>query len=772
RLDAARALLRKALALRHDDGAARAGLAQALLDGGDLDAAVRLLEEGIALDPGDVTQRARLGDLLASNGRPDAAEAAFAAALAIAPEDTDVLERRGQARLRGGRTADALADFQAALELRPQNAQLKELVRAIEPVRERFERPYLLDAAALAKAAPAPRPDEDAVVLGELRVTKVHPSGLSSSFTQLVVKVLTQRGVDAWRSWAVGYAPERQDVKVERARVLKPDGGSVETHQESDRSASEPWYRLYYDTRSRQLGFPALAPGDLLEIQVRLDDVAAENLLSDGFGEVVFLGGSERRLRSEYVLLVPEGRRIFTSDPSLSRAEPGERTLPGGVVERRWVARDVPRIEAEPGMPGWSEVAPFVHVSTYETWDDVARFYWRLVKEQVAPTAEVRETALRIAADVRADRRARGEPEAGDALALVQAVHRFVVTQTRYVGLEIGIHGYKPYRVEEVLERRFGDCKDKASLTRALLEALGIDARLVLLRMRKLGRMPERPASLAIFNHAILWVPRFDLWLDGTAAYSGSRDLPGEDRGATVLVVEPGAGGRFGTVPEARPEDNASTASYQVALAADGSATVRGESRVGGALAPAWRRAYAAEGERRVQLERAMSTTFPGLRVDEVAVSDLARLEDDVSLRFALAAPRLADRDGDGLRFLAFGGSHRFAERLAPLSSRRFDLVTGDPWETRLAFRWALPAGWRAEALPAPVLLDAPFGLCQVEYREEGGALVAEARLALRRARVTAGDYPAFRAFLAGVDRALGNPIRAVPPRHAPTAAR
>jgi hypothetical protein len=504
---------------------------------------------------------------------------------------------------------------------------------------------------------------------------------------------------------------------------------------------------------------------------VRVDDVAGENLLADQFGEVVALGGGERRLQSTYVLLVPEGRPIHASDPALARAEASERALPGGLIERRWVARDVPRLVPEPGMPGWSEVAPILHVSTSRSWEEVGRFYWRLVREQLTPTPEVREAALRIAAEVRAARRAEGAPEAGDPLALVQAVHRFVVTNTRYVGLEIGIHGYKPYRVDQILERRFGDCKDKASLTHALLEALGIDSRLVLLRMRRLGRMPAEPASLAIFNHAILWVPAYDLWLDGTAAYSGTRNLPSEDRGATVLVVNPDAPARFATIPEARPEDNASDTSYQVALAGDGSATVRGETRVGGVMAPSWRRAYAAEGERRAQLEGAMSATFPGLRVEEVAVSDVDRLEDDVTLRFSLATPRLADRDGAGLRFLAFGAHHRFAERLAPLSSRRFDLVVGDPWQTRLAFRWALPAGWRAGALPAPVTLEGPFGRLTATFREEGGALLTEARLALSRGRVSAADYPAFRAFLGQVDRVLASPLRAAPPAAAGTTA-
>ncbi|GEJ59502.1 DUF3857 and transglutaminase domain-containing protein [Anaeromyxobacter diazotrophicus] len=763
RLDEAAPLLRKALALRFDDAAARASLTQVLLQRADLDGAVRLLEEALRLDPADLEARLRLADLLAGNGRSDEAEATYAAALRIAPEEPEILERRGQARLRAGHAQEALADFQGALELKPQNPQLKELVRAIEPKREPFEQPYLRDARLLAAGAPAAAADEDALVLSDLQVRKVFASGLSSAVHQLVVKVLTPRGVEAWRSWATGYTPDRQEVKVARARVLKPDGAEVDTYQESDRSASEPWYRLYYDTRTRQLGFPALAPGDVLEIAVRTDDVASENLLSDYFGEVVFFGDDTRRAQTEYVLLAPEGRKIFASDPALPGLQKSERALEGGVVERRWAAKDVPRLRPEPGMPGWSEVAPYLHVSTYASWDDVARFYWGLVREQLVPTAEVRETALRLAAETRAARRKQGLPPAGDELAVIQAVHRFVVTNTRYVALEFGIHGFKPYRVEQILDRRFGDCKDKASLTHALLESLGIDSRLVLLRMRRLGRMPERPASLAVFNHAILYVPRHDLWLDGTASYSGSRDLPGEDRGATVLVVNPGAPARFTTLPEGQPGDNRSESRYDVALAADGSAAVTGEARVAGVQAPGYRRAYAAEGDRRAHLEQAMSRTFPGLAVKEVSVSDLGRLEDDVQLRFALSLPRLADRQGDGLRLPPFGAGQRFTESLAPLSARRQDLVLGAPWEARLAYRYALPAGWRAVELPPPAALDGDFAAFEVSYREEGGALLAETRVRLKASRVPAASYGAFRDFLSQVDRALARPVRLAP---------
>ncbi len=96
-----------------------------------------------------------------------------------------------------------------------------------------------------------------------------------------------------------------------------------------------------------------------------------------------------------------------------------------------------------------------------------------------------------------------------------------MVSNTRYVALEFGIHGYKPYRVDRVLARRFGDCKDKASLIHTMLKVAGVDSRMVLLRMRTLGSLVEEPASLAAFNHAIVYIPKYEMFLDGTAEFHG-----------------------------------------------------------------------------------------------------------------------------------------------------------------------------------------------------------------------------------------------------------
>jgi len=297
----------------------------------------------------------------------------------------------------------------------------------------------------------------------------------------------------------------------------------------------------------------------------------------------------------------------------------------------------------------------------------------------------------------------------------------------------------------------------------ALLEALGIDSRLVLLRMRRLGSIPAEPASLAVFNHAILYVPDLDLFLDGTASWTGSRELPGEDRGAMALVVSPGAPARFLAVPEAAPEENLTASRFEVSLAADGRATVRGTSRIAGAQAPEYRRAYVSAHDRRAQLETAFSRTFPGLRVEAVTLSDLLRLEEDVRMDFTLDVPRYAQPDAGGLRFTPFGGAAGYLETYASLSTRRHPLALGPPMVNRFEYRFALPPGFAVAELPEDAAGEVPEAAFAVHHRMEGDTLVVSGQVTLRTSRVTPDRYPAFRALMAAIDRAFARRVRIAP---------
>ncbi|XXF79281.1 DUF3857 domain-containing protein [Myxococcaceae bacterium GXIMD 01537] len=740
--------LRVVLALRHDDTTSRRLLASALADTAKVDESAREYAQLLVINPFDNAARVRLAELKAANGQLDEAVALFTEARALSPDEPEVYEREGRALLAAGRRTDALAAFERSLALRPQNPGLKEALRTLKGESGGAGLQYLVDVKPLLAEADA-FPNEDAVLLVDNTYARVQKSGLSSHLNQLAVKVLNARGVDAFRTIPIQYSPDRQEVRVLRARITKADGSVVDSYGESDRNINEPWTGMYYDARAKVLSFPALAAGDVLELVYRLDDTAQDNLLSDYWGEVEGVQGGYPKVRFQYLVDMPAGRPLYWNSRSSPGVKHATEPLEGNRVLYRWSANNVSKLVPEPGMPGWAEVAAVLHVSTYKTWEQVGRYYWGLVRDQLTPNDELRQTVEQVLKGV--DRK--------DELAVVRAIYNFVVTNTRYVALEFGIHGYKPYRVDRVLARRFGDCKDKASLIHSMLKVAGVDSRLVLLRMRNLGAIGEEPASLAAFNHAIVYVPRFELYLDGTAEFHGARELPSADRLANVLIVEPDGRSTFLTTPEAKAEDNATKLSMDVALRPDGGADVKGATQVSGQTAPEYRRAYRAAATRKSTFERAWAQSFPGLTVHEVGLSDTSLLDRDVELDFRMSIPRYSEVLPGALRFMPFGTGRTYQQAYAALAERRFDLVMQGPWLNTFALRYTLPAGFSVAEMPEPLEEQTPFGRLRLTYRKEGNTLVAEGELALTTARVKAEDYPAFREFLGRVDRAFGRKV-------------
>ncbi len=740
--------VRAVLGLRFDDLSSRRALAQMLADGGRIDDAVNEYRKLLTLDPFDQSAMLRLAELLSANGRLDEARAQFDVAKQAAPEEPEVFEREGRALLHANDRDAALASFQRALVLRPQNPALKEMLRSLRgedgttTTPEAFALPALL-------AEKFSTDGQDAVALAEVTHVRVQSSGLSSRFQQLVVKVLNQRGVESFRALPITWSPDRQEVRVIKARITKPDGSIVDSFGDEERSMNESWSGMYYDARARVLSFPTLAPGDVLEVQWRTDDTSVENLLSDYWGDVDTLQGLVARRHYRYVVDMPATRPLAWNKQTLPKWVAVQSNTTDGRTVYRFEANDVARIIPEPNMPGWAESSPVLHLSTYQNWEQVGRYYWGLVRDQLTPNDELKkavDTALKGI-------------DRNDTQKVVAALYGFVVTNTRYVALEFGIHGYKPYRVTQVLARRFGDCKDKASLISAMLKVAGVDSRLVLLRMRHLGTLSPEVASLAAFNHAIVYVPKLDLFLDGTAEFHGSRELPTSDRVANVLIVEPDGVSRFLTTPEAMPDDNLTIMKLAVTLKPDGSATSTGEVVARGQSAPEFRRTYETPATRTAQFEQQWSQSYPGLRASDVSVSDVKNLEQPVTLKFAATMPRFAEVGPGLLRFYPFGAGRAFTQALAPLTERTSDVVFPGVWSNELEMNYTLPANWQMQDAPREVVETSPFGEVRITTEKTAAGFSVKGRVTLAKARISPKDYPAFRAWLMKVDQAFGHKL-------------
>jgi transglutaminase-like putative cysteine protease/Flp pilus assembly protein TadD len=687
------------------------------------------------------------------------AVATLEALAARLPDDPTTAIALGKLLRRLGRTDEALVRLRVALALRPQDPELKRYVDWLaagergEPAdADELARRFAADARTLVPArAPAPAAAGDtAVVLLDRRVVRVHKNGLSRTFAQRVVEVLTERGAEENKEFDVHYTPGSEEVDVRQARIYRRDArGGLEVLEATDRSdedLSEPWYGLYYDNRAEVVRFEGLRPGDVVEIQYVVDDVGSENQMADYFGDLQYVAESIPKRRWDYTLIAPVSRQIHANQPRVARLV--EKTeVEGNDRVYSFAATDVAKIDAEPAMPGTAETAPYLHVSTYATWSEVAAWYWHLVEDQLAADDDVRRTARGLVTPGMSDE------------ARVRAVYDFVVENTRYVGLEFGIHGYKPYKVTQVLARRFGDCKDKASLLVALLREVGVEAQLVLVRTRRGGRLDAQPASLAVFDHAIVYVPKLDRYLDGTAEFAGATELPTEDQGVMVLRVGPD-GGKLTETPVFPSTASRVERRWQVAVDAGGDARVDETLSIRGAAAAGWREHYQTPGARAERYGRVWDGRFPGARLGSVEMPGIGDRDAPVTVRSAVSVPRFGQPlGGRTLELPVSGRDPDFVRTYARLSARRMDLMLAYPWQHDEELTYHLPTGWRVLGgglgRDAAREVESAFGRFHLDVSADGDVVRVRSFLDVARARIAPDEYARFRAFLGEIDAVL-----------------
>jgi tetratricopeptide (TPR) repeat protein len=731
-------LSERILALAADDATERRTFVEDALVRGDRDAVMRHLEALRAVNPGHVNTHHYAAGVYEGLAMRDEALDELRAAVELVPELSDAHIQLGRALLRFGQSEPAAQALRTALALSPQDVDTRRLLEHIRPAR-RPDEAFATSSDEILRRR-RERSDYPSTILHDLRSVSVFQNGLGSTFRQIVVQIHNAEGARRWQTYGISFEPGTQWVDVRMARVVRRDGRVLESYRTGERSLSDERYRIYYNRSSLDVRFPDLEPGDTVELRYRVDDVAARNRFDDYFGDLQFLGSDEPIARLEYILITPASRQLYFNSPSIRGLRHEEEAASNGRRIHRYTLDDVPAYRGEPYSPGLTETLPYIHVSTYRTWEEVGRWWWGLVRDQLEPDDSLRRTVDELVRD------------APDERTKVQRIYGWVLRNTRYIGLEFGIHGYKPYRVTEVVRRGFGDCKDKASLLYAMLTLAGIEARMVLVRTRGNGRIGESPASLTVFDHAIAYVPSLDLYLDGTAEHNGSTELPAGDQGVTVLVVGP-TSVELRTTPVLPSSASSFERTLVAEIAADGGASLSEEQTVRGPNAASFRAEYESASMRSERLQRNLARTYPGLELAEQSAEGIDDFERPVTVRWRGRVPVFARREGQRL-VLEPTTLDDLTPRFASRPTRRHPLDLGQRGGYIESRTVRVPSGMRA-VVPAGGRAESPFGVVEIRYESSANAVTARTLFEFREDRVSADRYGEFREWLARSDRLI-----------------
>jgi tetratricopeptide (TPR) repeat protein len=700
-------------------------------------------ERLLATHPDSLWAHAIVAGAYRKLNQPERAVAAYRTALSLAPEDVDTL--RALSDLLGdiGHADEQVRLLRQVLELQPQSKDIQEYLSNIEPEKPKQDEAYAWGPEKFLKGQAAPANGESKRTLLDLNVTTVFENGLSSKFRQIVFQPLVDSAAALSRNYVFGYEADSQTVQLRGARVYRTNGRVDEAIETGVGAADDPSIAMYTSARTFSVQFPRLEPGDVVELRYRIDDVAQRNVFNDYFGDIQYLQDTDAVGHAEYVLITPKSRHLYIDQQRIPGLKSSTATKNNQQIYRFW-ADDLPPIAPEPSMPPWQEVLGFVHVSTYKDYGELGKWYWGLAQDQFDSDEETRRLAREIVKD---------KTELRDK---VEAVYDWVIRNTRYVALEFGIYGFKPRRCVQTVARGWGDCKDKATVIVSLLKELGIESTIVVLRTQMRGMFSSSVASLAPFDHAIAYVPALDLFLDGTAEFTGITELPGMDQQAVGLLINQGNTKQV-RLPLLDPRQSVRSRVATVDLDGEGAARVSLDFSVKGVRAPEWRRRYHAEATRRERIASDLSREFPGFDLDAGASGLSADLEDNrkpVQIQVKGKSSAFGRVEGDRLS-LGVTTSLRLTSEYASLSERTLPVAVQVMGATSDTFNVKLPAGYHVLSRPGDTLVSTRFGDYSISVSEKDGVVSVKSELVLKVTRVEPKEYAEWRAFCQGFDAAM-----------------
>ncbi len=202
-----------------------------------------------------------------------------------------------------------------------------------------------------------------------------------------------------------------------------------------------------------------------------------------------------------------------------------------------YTIRQLPARRNEAQSPGPSYIYPHLmvlskyadgkdgRITYFNKLDDQYAWYKSLVAQIGNDATVIKGRALEITRGINGD------------MEKVKAIYNWVQDNIRYLAFEDGIAGFKPESAQDVLKKKYGDCKGMANLTKELLVTSGFDARLCWIGTNHIAYDYSTPC-LAVDNHMICAVKLKDqfYFLDATETYIGFNQYAERIQGRQVLI--------------------------------------------------------------------------------------------------------------------------------------------------------------------------------------------------------------------------------------------
>ncbi|GLR17661.1 DUF3857 domain-containing protein [Portibacter lacus] len=372
-----------------------------------------------------------------------------------------------------------------------------------------------------------------------------------------------------------GYAVGFNDlIKVKNLNVsiFDADGKRLEKYKKKDfHDLPTPSNELYSDSRSLSLSFEKFNPPYIIEIEseVEYDGMQVyDHYYPNQYNQAV--------VKSSYIISYPSDLKIRYRGYN-GMMDPKEKTLDNKKA-LVWEVENLPALKYEPLGPSGYRVFPLVKIyptqfyfdgyeGSQETWETYNDFYYQLNvdRDQLSPEMAAKVKQLTEDKD--------------DEFSKIDALYTYLKENMRYISVQLGIGGWQTFDAAYVEHNKFGDCKALSNFMGAMLSEIGVENNKVIIKRGEevYNPLSEEFVDAGLFNHAILYVPSQDMFVECT-----SNNYPlgylGNDNANKKVMISTASGPIFKHTPKMGKDENTKHISTSIELLESGGAHIKSVS--------------------------------------------------------------------------------------------------------------------------------------------------------------------------------------------------
>jgi transglutaminase-like putative cysteine protease len=725
--------LRAALALEPGNLLANQRLINLLTRQLDFSGALVLNARVRRLDPYSIGWQLQRANLERRRGQRAAARAAYEDLRAQDPDLALSYEKLADLSYEDGKSGEATALYEQALARNPSSSDLAERVAFLKPADQAaadlLPTEEQIDAAVRGSSAVQALPGSYTVLLLDHELVEIENDGSAKRTITRVSRAENQQGVDRLTRVSLPGSGSR---KVLRAYALSPQGERQEAS-----SIQETAVR-----------FRKLEPGSITVLQY-LHYQPSGAFLPNHFADTHYFQSPRDQLENvSWVLVHGKDRQLEVATRGDVKETRGER---GQHVVRTFSASHVAPLIDEPLMPPAGDLLQQVSVTTLGTWDEYWRWEKALLSDAFRTSPELESLAARLTQGAATPREKLDQ--------LFHAVMKDIRYQQEY---ESTIAGVRPHTAPVVLERGYGDCKDKAVLLIQLGKLAGLKLEFALLRTTNVGQV-QREIPNQQFNHAIVYVheqPGIEnaFFLDPTTDALDMGNLRGDDQGALALVMDSeGTNYRFIPIPYQPAELEFETHELRVAIKSPSEASAVDKITLRGSDASELRQLLRNPEVANKALQSLSSALFTGAtlqkRTSEHSEDVWHPLQVELQLDIASAIQNQNETWRLPVPALLPG------VRASTLANRHTPVRFGPYTSSSVQTEAELPEGYRVVQAPAPFEVEHACFSAKRSTQVEGRRVRVRFDYTRRCPGIAVDEYAAFRKAALEVQRELRDEI-------------